>query len=181
MRIAVLYRSKSGYTERYARWISEQLSADLLRVDDIRSTNLAPYGLIIYGAGLYAAGIHGLKALLRQMESTPEKRLMVFAVGVTPARPEVVPELIAKNLPSPLQGKIPLFYLRGGFNADRLTAVDRFLMAVLKLKLRMKPRLSPDERGMLAACEKPVDFSSPNQLTELIACAEALTGTAQRP
>lgn len=176
MRIAVLYRSKSGYTERYARWISERLAADLLRVGDIRREDLAPYGLVIYGAGLYAAGINGLKTLLRQLEAYPEKQLVVFAVGVTPARPEVVPEVIAKNLPKPLQDKVPLFYLRGGFNAGRLTAVDRLLMAVLKLKLRLKPRLGPDERGMLAACERPVDFTGAGQLTEIIACVETLTG-----
>lgn len=174
MRIAVLYRSKNGYTERYARWLSERLSADLLRADEIRPSELAPYQLLLYGGGLYATGINGLKALLSQLGESAAGRLIVFAVGVTPARPEVTLELKTKNLPHTLQEAVPLFYLRGGFDRDRLKGMDRLLIALLRVRLMLKTSLSPDERGMLAACRQAVSFSDIRNTDPIVDCVNAI-------
>jgi hypothetical protein len=56
-------------------------------------------------------------------------------------------------------GKIQFFYLRGGFNYNKLPLIDKFLMKLLQLKLKRKKSLTADEKGMLNAYNKPVDFT----------------------
>lgn len=64
MQIIVIYKSKSGYTETYAKWISEDLNCDLKAADDITIEELEKYDVIIYVGGLYVVGI-GRLALIK--------------------------------------------------------------------------------------------------------------------
>jgi len=66
---------------------------------------------------------------------------------------------------------IKLFYLRGGFNYKKLGFVDKALMKLLKLKIKSKKELTPDEKGMLSAYDKSVDFTKKENIKELVAYA----------
>ena len=63
---------------------------------------------------------------------------------------------------------IQFFYLRGGFNYHRLALVDKVLMNFLKMKLNRKKELTPDERGMLAAFDHPIDFTKEQNIAPLL-------------
>ena len=52
--IAVVYASHYGFTETYARWIAEDLQADLLGSGSVR--DLSRYRCVVFGGGLYACG-----------------------------------------------------------------------------------------------------------------------------
>jgi hypothetical protein len=47
-------------------------------------------------------------------------------------------------------------------------------MNLLKLKLARKKEKTPDERGMLAAYSRPVDFTKRDRIRDLVACAAGL-------
>lgn len=55
----VIYKTKYGSAEKYARWIAEELHCDLARLDDLEKSDLKDYDLIIYGGGVHAGGIRG--------------------------------------------------------------------------------------------------------------------------
>ena len=57
MKIAVIYASKYGSTETYARWIAEELDAGLYLVKAVSAEMLQDYDAVIYGGGLYAGGV----------------------------------------------------------------------------------------------------------------------------
>ena len=57
MKILVSYKSKTGFTKRYAEWISEELEADLTDVKDIK--DVSEYDLVIYGGWILGGLING--------------------------------------------------------------------------------------------------------------------------
>ena len=54
MKTVVIYKSRSGHTEKYATWLSEKLNADLFEASQIKGLDFSRYDNIIYGGGLYA-------------------------------------------------------------------------------------------------------------------------------
>lgn len=172
MKTVVLYRSKSGFVKKYAEWIAEALSADIFEASKVTSKIFTGYDTVIYGGGLYAVGINGVKLITENLDKLEDKKVVVFASGASPFREESLTEVKNKNFNAEQQKKIQFFYLRGGFDYNKLTFIDKILMTLLKLKIKNKKKkkmeLTADEKGMLAAYEKPVDFTNKNNINELI-------------
>lgn len=168
-KVAVVYRSKSGYTEKYAKWIAKAVNADLFRGEKTQAEDLLDYDTIVYGGGLYAVGINGLKLITDNYDKLKNKKLIVFGLGASPVRPAIVEEVKNRNLTVEQQETIDFFLLRGGFDKRKLTTVDRLLMQIMKINLKMKKQPTPDERGMLNAFNHPVDFTSEKQIEPIVA------------
>ncbi|PKM87700.1 MAG: flavodoxin [Firmicutes bacterium HGW-Firmicutes-12] len=168
MKTVIIYKSKSGFTKKYAEWIAEELSAEMFEASKVSADLLMAYDVVIYGAGLYAGGINGLNLITQNLDKLNDKRIVVFTTGASPSKEETITEIRNKNLTSEQQKHIQFFYLRGGFDYSKLKLVDRFLMKLLKKKLSKKEELTPDESGMLAAYDTAVDFTSKKNMDELI-------------
>ncbi len=164
----MVYRSKSGFTEKYANWIVEAVGGDLLKGEKTGIKDLLNYDVIIYGGGLYAGGINGLKLITENFETLKDKKLIVFGLGASPVRPEIYEEVKNRNLTITHQEKIVFFLLRGGFDNSKLTFVDRILMQGMKIYLKSKKEPTADERGMLNAYAHPVDFTDKSFIEPII-------------
>ena len=140
-KIAVVYRSKSGFTEKYAKWLNDSIGGDLLKGKETNIEDLLSYDVIIYGGGLYAGGINGLKLIKRNYERLRDKKLIVFGVGATPVRPEIYEEVKNRNLTKEQQDRVAFFLLRGGYDNNKLTFVDKILMQCMKIYLKSKKNL----------------------------------------
>lgn len=70
-----------------------------------------------------------------------------------------------------LKSRSKFFYLRGGFNYNKLPLFDKVVMTLLKWKLKTKKKeeLTPDDIGMLEAYDKPVDFTRKSNIEEIVA------------
>lgn len=170
--VAVVYRSKGGATQKYAQWLADELGADLYEGSRVKAGDLARYHTLLYGGGLYVGGVNGLKAFLRKAGSLEGKRFAVFAVGLTPSRPEIYEEVKVRAFPNGLKEGHAFFLLRGDFDYGKLGFVDRLLMDMLKASIKRKKELTADERGMLAAYERPVAFSSQKQIAPIVEWAQ---------
>lgn len=170
MKTVVIYKSKTGYTKRYAEWIAEDLSADIFDASKIPVNMLTAYDTVIYGGSLYAVGIYGVKLITKNIDKLKHKKVVVFATGASPSRENVINEVRDKNFTPEQQKYIKFFYLRGGFNYSKLNPFDKVLMTLLKWKIKSKEKdkLTADEIGMLAVYDKPVDFTKKNNIDELI-------------
>ena len=170
MKTVVIYKSKTGFTRKYAEWISEELSADLFDASKINIDMLTKYDTIIYGGSLYAVGIIGINLITKNIDKLKDKKVVVFATGASPLRDDVISNIIDKNFTLQDQKYIKFFYLRGGFNYGKLNPFDKFLMNMLKWKIKIKKqeRLSPDEIGMLNVYDKPVDFTQKKYIDQIL-------------
>lgn len=173
MKTLVLYKSKTGFVKKYAQWIAEELQGDLIEASGFSRERFEDYDAVVYGGGLYHVGINGVKIITDNLDRLEGKKIAVFASGASPARKEILPEVRNMNFTQEQQSKIAFFYLRGGFDYNRLNTIDRLLMKLLKLKIKLKAKMNktlvPDEKGMLSAYDKPVDFTQKKNLDELLA------------
>lgn len=166
----VVYQSKSGFTEKYARWIAEDAQADLLEAGAAKLEDLARYDTIVYGGGLYIGGINGVKLITGHMKELESKKLIVFGVGASPCRPNVVEEVRKANFTDEMKGRIHFFLLRGGFDLGKCGLKDKMLMNLLKIKLEKAPDTDKDAKGMLACYEHPADFTSRDAIKPILDC-----------
>ncbi|HEX3047847.1 MAG TPA: flavodoxin domain-containing protein [Bacillota bacterium] len=171
MKTVVLYKSKTGFTKKYADWIAGELAADLYESSQITIEEITTYDTVIYGGGLYIIGINGVELITQNLAKLQGKKIVVFGVGASPGREEEIREVQDANFTLEQQQQIRFFYLRGGYDYHKLKPVDKVLMILLKWKIKLKPKtkLTADERGMLAAYQHPADFTRKKNIEELIA------------
>jgi menaquinone-dependent protoporphyrinogen IX oxidase len=172
MKTVVIYRSKSGFVRKYAEWIAEELSADLIEHSKADASTFERYDAVVYGGGLYVGGINGVKIITSNMNRLEGKRVTVFASGATPPRTEALEEIVKKNFTPEQLKKLKFFYLRGGFDYGKLGFTDKALMLLMKSKLLLRKyvtkNMQPDEKGLLSAYDKPVDFTKRKNIKELV-------------
>ena len=168
MKAIVIYSSKTGFVEKYAEWIADELSAKAVRTNDVKVEDLMDHDTIIFGGGLYAGGINGIKLIKKNLHKLKGKNIVLFATGASPGRKEDIAAVWDKNFTKEEQKNIAFFYLRGGFNYDKLNMKDKMLMTMMKKMLRKKKDPTEDEEGMLAAFDEPMDFTDRGNIKDLI-------------
>jgi len=166
MKTIVAFKSKSGYTRQYAQWIAEELNCDIKEKPEL--SDIIDYDTIICGGGMYAGGFNGIKLITKNLDKLSGKKIVLFAVGSNPGREKEMAVFWDRILSKEQQKKIGHFYLRGGFDFSKLTAGDKVLMKMLKIRLQSLKNPTEDEKGMLSAYDTPVDFSDKANIKELI-------------
>lgn len=161
MNIIVVYKSLSGFTEKYAKWIAEDLKTDCLNIKNFNSRLINEDTIIIFGGSLHAVGINGFRTLKRKIRKSNYKQLLVFAVGASPKKSGIEKEIKEANFKKNEGKATHLFYLRGGFDYSKLDFLNKILMTLLKFKIQSKKSGSRtgDEKGLLASYEKPLDVT----------------------
>lgn len=164
----VVYRSSTGFTKNYATWLSEELKCDLFEGRKTKIDDLLKYDNIIYGGGLYAVGINGIKLITKNIDKLKGKKIIVFAVGASPIREETTKQLREANIPTELSSQIKFFYLRGGFDYNRLSPFMKLLMNLKKLQVKATQDNNPDAKGFLASYERPMDFTNKKYIKPIL-------------
>ncbi|MCQ2601702.1 MAG: flavodoxin domain-containing protein [Treponema sp.] len=154
----VIYESQTGYTKKYAEWISEELNCEYKARSNIKRTELENYKYIIYGGWIMADMIKGFDKIKNQINPT-----IVFAVGSCPAYEEVVSELKQKN-----KVDAPFFYFQGGIKLDKLKFLQKKLIELLSNQIKKKENKTRKEKFMAEYLGTDFDFSSKEQIKELV-------------
>ena len=174
MKTVVVYKSISGFTKKYAEWISEELRADLLRLEKIDISILLKYDIIIYGGSLHAVGISGVNIIKNNLNKLRDKNIIIFTTGASLPKESIVSEVKGSNFSVKEQKQIQFYYFRGGFDFNKLNLVNKILMTLLKWKIKLKRHKTPDEKGMLAAYSKAMDFTKKENIQELLEYVRSL-------
>ena len=133
----IIYRSKTGFSQRYAQWMAEELGCRAVPFQDRGAVRLGEYDTIILAGGLYAGQMAGLKWLAKRLPDLAGKRIAALAVGCAPMDTPDLGESMDK-----LFGPLPQvrgFYCQGGLDYEHMGAVNRTLMAGLRSMLRKDP------------------------------------------
>ena len=174
MKTIVVYKSISGFTQKYAEWIAEELEADLFRIEKIDIDLLLKYDIIIYGGSLHAVGISGVKIIKNNLNKLRDKNIIIFTTGASLPKESIVSEVKDSNFSVEEQKQIQFYYFRGGFDFNKLNLINKILMTLLKWKIKLKRDKAPDEKGMLAAYSKPMDFTKKENIKGLLEFVRSL-------
>ena len=74
--VLVIYKSKYGATERYAKWIAEDLGCEAIPAKEAKLKRIRDYDMLIFGGGLYAGTIGGISKLITR--DTAKVTYLVF-------------------------------------------------------------------------------------------------------
>ena len=166
MKTIVVYKSKTGYTKKYAEWIAEELNCDIK--EDASLSDIIEYDTVIFGSGMYVGGMNGVKLISKNLDRLSGKKLILFAVGSNPGKDKDIVPFWNRIFTEEQQKNIGLFYLRGGFDYTKLGFKDKILMDMLKKHLQKLENPDEDERGLLAAYDTPVDFTDRANIAPLV-------------
>ncbi|MCR4924981.1 MAG: flavodoxin domain-containing protein [Clostridiales bacterium] len=123
MKTLVTYQSKTGFTKKYAEWISEELNSDLKEIKQVSEKDIANYDIVIHGGWIMGGVINGFNKI---MKLNP-KKLIVFGVGYTPKDKVDIEQLKqANNL-----GETPFFYYEGGTNPKEMGFMGRTIVKMV--------------------------------------------------
>lgn len=84
MNAIILYYSKTGFTKRYAQWISEALSCECVSFEQRGRVDFSKYDTVIFGSWVQAGKVQKLGWLKKQLPAWADKKAAAFAVGAMP-------------------------------------------------------------------------------------------------
>ena len=175
MKIAVIYTSKYGTTEQYAKWIARDVGADLLKQDDCKVKDLEKYDCLIFGGPIHAGGILGIRFLQKHYKKLSDKKIFVFAVGLNVEEPDVQLECREINFVKGIKD-LPCYFLRGGYDPARVTGMDKRLMGVVRKMIAGKApsEMTSSEKELLEAIEQGADYTSYSAIYDLVYAVQTL-------
>ena len=166
MKTIVVYSSKTGFTEKYARWLQQDLNCDCVDFSHRAEVSLADYQAIAFGAGVYVGRIRKLAWLKRQLPAIRGKRVAVFFTAARPPDHTDIRRVERENFQPEELRFIRPFYLQGGLNYAAMSPTDKLLMAVFRKMLKARAN-SPKEKVMLQNVQCSFDKTAPENLKEL--------------
>lgn len=165
----ILYQSKYGATEQYAKWLAETCGYDLFAVKKAKIGIVANYPNIVFTGAVYASGISGLPFLKKHARRLEHRNVAVFCVGASPYDEKFLRAIKERNLKGGLEN-VPLFYGRGAWNESKMKWVDRMLCKMLQKAVAKKDPATyePWEAALMSAVGKSCDWTDRAYLTPLI-------------
>ena len=173
-RTVVVYESKYGSTKKYAKWLSEELSCDLIEKKNTTIDKLLGYDTIIYGGGLYAGGVSGIKLITKNFDKISNKNLILFTCGLanTSDKENIahIKDSLNKVLSTEMQDKIKVFHLRGGIDYKKLNFIHKIMMKMMyKMLCKKDPKtLKNDDKELIATYGSVVDFTDKSFIQPIV-------------
>lgn len=164
----VVYSSKTGYTKIYADWIAQELKCEALDASKVKVADLLSYDTIIYGGGVYASSINGAKIITKNFNDLKNRKLIIFAVGSSPVNDENTKKLHEFNIPEEQRKDISFYYLRGGFDYNRLSPFYKFMMTIFKSVLKKSKNPTEDQKDMIANFKVPQNYTKKENIEAIL-------------
>ena len=175
MNTVVIYKSRTGFTKRYAEWIGAELQCKTADYSDIDSLQPDSFGLIVYGARVHAGRIDSLEKM-KKLAADKKCDLIVFATGATPcAERGVIEKLMSNNFPD---STIAHFYMQSGLCYEKMGFADKAIMKALAKVLSGKENKTDAENGTASAIKSSYDISSKEYIAPLIEYVKKKYGEA---
>lgn len=145
----VIYKSKTGFTARYAQWISEALGCGRLAYKDRNKVSLSDYDTVIFGSSLRAGIIGGLGWLKKRLPELSGKKVAVFVTGAGEAGAQQ-DAVLRKNLSGGEWAQVKAFYMQSGLSYEHMGALDRTMMSTFKKMMKKKEGEDSEVYKMIA-------------------------------
>ena len=141
--IAVVYHSKHGSTEKYAKWIAEETGAVLFKEKECKAKQLVDFDVIVYGGAVHAGGILGINFLQKGIKDLVGKKVVVFAVGLNVDDEKIQEECREINFVKEL-ADLPCYFLKGAYDPEKIKGVDKAIMSMTKKMINRDSQLYRD-------------------------------------
>ena len=168
----IIYGSKYGTTEQYAKELSKRLNIEAIEYENVNNIN--DYDTIIYLGGLYAGGVLGMSKTLKKLDNISSKRIFIITVGLADPNDELninhIKNGMKKQLSNELYDNAHIYHLRGGINYSKLNAKHKIMMKLVYNKTKKLPEeeKTPEVKAMIETYNKEVYFMDYSTLDSII-------------
>lgn len=181
MKVIVVYKSKTGFTKRYAEWISKELKCEISNYKNLNGFSLENYDFVIYGSRMYAGKVDGLKDMKKMFVNNEGAKLIVFATGATPCEvKDTIDTAWKANFSEQELEIIPHFYMQSGLNYEKMSIGDRLIMKLFAKILSSKKDKSKEDDGCQQAIVESHDISSKEYIEPLVRFVKNYPGNSNK-
>ncbi len=167
--IIVVYKSKTGFTKRYAQMIADEIGCAIADFKSITIEVMSKYDTVIFGSRSHAGRIDGYKKAKELFEKSSSKNFIVFATGATPNdTEEIINDFWKQNLPADELMNVPHFYMQSGMCYEKMGLLDRMMMKMVRAMLKQKKDKDEHEKGFEHAISSSYDISSKEYIKPLV-------------
>lgn len=169
----VIYNSKTGFTQRYAQWLSEALDCECVKLSAAKNCDFSRYETIIFGGWVCAGSVSKLKWFRSRLPEWAGKKLAVFCVGGVPNDQPEAAENLDKMLTAEEKKSVALFYCQGGMNYEKMSAPAKLMMKMFAAAVNAKADKSEADAGMAKMISTSYDISDRKFIEPIVAWAKA--------
>ncbi|MGF7143161.1 menaquinone-dependent protoporphyrinogen IX oxidase [Anaerotaenia torta] len=170
----VIYKSKTGFTKKYAQWIGEELNCVSIPYSEGKRISLEDYDIIIFGGGLYAGMINGLKWFKGELPKLHGKKVAIFATGATPPGAPDIENALKRNFTEEELNKGNIFYLQSGLCYERMSFTGKLMMALFR---KMLKKTEGEDSEAYRMVQQSYDYSSKDAILLLTEYCKRPVGT----
>ena len=178
-RTLVIYKSKYGATQAYARMISEALGCDRIMVDQMKLfSQFGEYENIVLCLPIYNGLLAGINTVKARYYRISEKNITLFMVGLTDLASEAeIDRTVVASLTEGMQHKFRIFYAKGRMTYRSLMPLDKLAWNKWIKYLRKKPeqKLNETEMEMLNHSRDKLDYIEEASIQSLIKYIRSLS------
>lgn len=168
-RIVIIYKSRTGFTKKYAEMIAEEIGCTLFDLKDITADTISGFDTIVFGSRLHAGTIEGLKKARKIFVKSEAKHFALFVTGASPnTEKDILNEMWKNNLTSDEISLLPHFYLQSGLCYEKMSLWDKTMMKIVSIMLKMKKEKDSYETAFEQAISKSYDISSKEYIMPLV-------------
>lgn len=166
----ILYQSKYGATEKYAKWLQEKTGFARMETKKASLSDVLPYDTIILGGGLYAGFISGLNFLKKHYGKLKDKKVLVFAVDATPYDEKYIATCKDAQMKDEL-ASLPLYYCRGAWDDSKMKPFHRFIinMGRKMMQKQKDPSMASMAEGLMGSAGQAADWTDEQYLAPILA------------
>lgn len=168
MKTAVIYNSQTGFTKKYAEWISEAIDADCFEIGTAKKQDFDRYDAIVFGGWACAGRISKISWFKSNMDKWSDKMLVVFCTGGSPAESPEIEAFLSNNFSELEREKLHVFYCPGGFNYDKMSAGSKLMMKMFKKMVGAKKDKTEADMEMLNMISHSYDISDRKYIEPII-------------
>ena len=176
MKTLVIYTSQTGFTKRYAEWIKEETSADILDLKEAKKKKedyFLSYDAILYGGWVNAGKVTGAKWFFGKAASLNDKKLGLFVVGASPAEDPEAKKVMDKVIPEDMSSRMKGYYLQGGLNYDKMGTGSRLAMKALLSIMNHKKNPTEKDKAMAEMISHSYDISDRKFIEPIVSYVNA--------
>lgn len=171
MKVIVIYKSQTGFTQKYAEWISQAVSCECVEFKKAKKIKLSEYDAVVFGGWFKASAITNISWFKKQIPSLSAagKKLIVFCTGANPAENPEAMEALKRNFTADELSKIKTFYCPGGLNYEKMSGGSKMAMKMLIKILSCKKDATEADRQMIQMISKSYDISDKKYIEPILA------------
>ena len=163
----ILVSSETGFTKKYADWISEETGFAVSSPDSSAKLIPSNVNIIIFGSPIYGGELKKQKLLRRLLDEAGDTKIICFATGLYPAD-----EALEKRLRDRFIGKnrsdAAFYYLPGGLDKEKLKPARKTELFLYRMMMNRHPDKGEAERIFLKRTGDSADYTDRGLLKPLL-------------